>query len=315
MNILICGGNGFIGKNLVSHFSTSEMFNVRSTNYNTVPNKLPNVDYVQADLRNSQEVKNVLKNIDIVFQYAATSTGANDIIAKPYMHVTDNAIINSLLIRQSFESNVKHFIFPSCTIMYKHGTKPLKENEFNENDGIYEKYYGAGNTKVYLEKMCKFFASFNKIKFTVLRQSNIYGPHDKFNLKDSHVLGATITKVMSDNKKITVWGDGSEKRDFLFIDDLIELLTKIINNQENQYELINTSYGDSISISELVNTIVKISNKNVLLEYDKTKPTIPIDLLIDNQKACELFNWSPKFKLEDGLRLTLKWYNKNIAEL
>ena len=84
MNILICGGNGFIGKYLVSHFSTSEMFNVRSTYYNTVPNKLPNVDYVQADLRNSQEVKNVLKNIDIVFQYAATSTGANDLFVIKY---------------------------------------------------------------------------------------------------------------------------------------------------------------------------------------------------------------------------------------
>ena len=53
MNMLICGGNGFIGKNLVSHFSTNDMFNVRSTYYNTVPNKLPNVDYAQADLRNS----------------------------------------------------------------------------------------------------------------------------------------------------------------------------------------------------------------------------------------------------------------------
>jgi len=310
MNMLICGGNGFIGKNLVSHFSTNDMFNVRSTYYNTVPNKLPNVDYAQADLRNSQEVKNVLKDIDIVLQYAATSTGAKDIIAKPYMHVTDNAIINSLLIRQSFESNVKHFIFPSCTIMYKHGTKPLKENDFNENDGIYEKYYGAGNTKVYLEKMCKFFASFNKTKFTVLRQSNIYGPHDKYNLENSHVLGATITKTMSPSNEITVWGDGSEQRDFLFVEDLIDLIKIILDKQKTNYQLINASYGESISISDLVNMINNISKKNKMIKYDKSKPTLPINIHINNNKANELFNWRPKTKLPVGLKKAIDWYEK-----
>ena len=310
MNILICGGNGFIGKNLVSHFSTNDMLNVRSTYYNTVPNKLPNVDYIQADLRNPQEVKNVLKDIDIVLQYAATSTGAKDIISKPYMHVTDNAIINSLLIRQSFESNVKHFIFPSCTIMYKHGTKPLKENDFNENDGIYEKYYGAGNTKVYLEKMCKFFSSFNKTKFTVLRQSNIYGPHDKYNLENSHVLGATITKAMSPSNEITVWGDGSEQRDFLFIDDLIDLIKIILDKQKTNYELINASYGESISISDLVNMINNISKKNKVIKYDKSKPTIPINIHINNKKASQLFNWRPKTNLQVGLKKAIDWCEK-----
>ena len=314
MNILICGGSGFIGKNLVERFSSIDKFNIRSTFFRKKPNMLPNVDYIQADLRKIEDVKNALNDIDIVFQYAATTTGAKDIISKPYIHVTDNAVMNSILIRQAFENNVKHFIFPSCTVMYKHSSKPLIENDFNESENIYHKYYGAGNTKVYLEKMCKFFSSFNKTKFIVLRQSNIYGPHDKFDLENSHVLAATITKVMSKNQTIKVWGDGTEKRDFLFIDDLIELLIKIINTQNNQYELINTSFGHSISISDLVKTIIKIADKNISLDFDTDKPTIPIDLLIDNQKACELFNWSPKYDLEAGLRLTLNWYKKNIQD-
>ena len=145
--------------------------------------------------------------------------------------------------------------------MYQPGSKSQKESDFNESQDIYEKYYGAGNTKVYLEKMCKFFSSLGETQFTVLRQSNIYGPYDKYNLENSHVLSATITKVIQSKDKITVWGDGSEFRDFLYVEDLINLIERVIDQKNYQYELFNASYGDSIRISDLVNSIVKISNK------------------------------------------------------
>ena len=100
--------------------------------------------------------------------------------------------------------------------MYQPGPDPVSEDDFIESDEVYPKYYGAGNTKVYLEKMCDFFSRFDKrTKYTVLRQSNIYGPYDKFDLEKSHVFGATITKVMQAEQEIVVWGTGKEERDFL----------------------------------------------------------------------------------------------------
>ena len=82
-----------------------------------------------------------------------------------------------------------------------------------------------GNTKVYVEKMCEFFSRLGKTKHTVLRHSNMYGPHDKYDLEKSHVFGATVTKVMnSTDGKVNVWGTGEEKRDLLYVGDLVDFI-------------------------------------------------------------------------------------------
>lgn len=309
--ILLCGANGFIGKNILERFANKQNFKIRATYFNSSPSlKYLNVDWVRADLRNPSDVRQVMKGVDIVMQYAATTTGAKDIVSKPYIHVTDNAVMNSLLLREAFEQNVDHFIMPSCTIMYRSSETPLKEVDFNENDGIFPKYYGAGHTKVYLEKMCKFYSGFGRTKHTVLRQSNIYGPYDKYDLEKSHVFGATITKVMTASEKITVWGTGEEQRDFLYVEDLVDLIENSINNQKSSYELVNASYGKSISIDNLVKTIVDVSGKDLKIEYDTSKPSIKTKIAIDNKLAYDVLSWKPKHKLRDGVKNTIKWYNQ-----
>ena len=152
---------------------------------------------------------------------AAVTSGAKDIIERPYIHVTDNAIMNSLLLQSAFENNVSHFIFPSCTVMYQSSNRPLKETDFDANKGLVSHYFGVGWTKVYIEKMCEFFSRLGKTKYTVFRHSNVFGPYDKFDLEKSHVFGATLTKIMTLEEKIVVWGDGTEKRDLIYVEDLI----------------------------------------------------------------------------------------------
>ena len=159
-SILVCGGTGFLGKNIIKYFSNKPNIRIRATYFRSEPDYTFDIEWVQADLRKLEKVRELLNDIDIVFQYAATTSGARDIINRPYMHVTDNVIMNSYLIRESYENNVKHFIFPSCTVMYKNSSTPLKESDLNENEDIYDCYYGSGNTKLYLEKMCKFFFEF-----------------------------------------------------------------------------------------------------------------------------------------------------------
>ena len=87
--------------------------------------------------------------------------------------------------------------------MYPSSKKPTKESDFNGK--IIDKYKGAGETKVYLEKIAKFYSMLSDTKFTIIRHSNIYGPHDKYDLDKSHVFGATITKVMRAKDNLEVW--------------------------------------------------------------------------------------------------------------
>tara|TARA_R110000824_G_scaffold54557_6_gene150561 strand:- start:4236 stop:5189 length:954 start_codon:yes stop_codon:yes gene_type:complete len=311
--MLICGANGFIGKNLVEHFSaTYDIRAVDQLRTDCRPDAHPpNVEWMVADLRNSNDVARVIKGVDIVLHYAATTTGAADIVSKPYIHVTDNAVMTSLLLREAFEQHVEHFIMPSCTIMYQSSDVPVKESDFNEADGILPKYFGAGHTKVYLEKMCEFFAGFGRTKHTVLRQSNIYGPHDKYDLKKGHVFGATVVKVMEAENEIVVWGTGEEERDLLHVNDLVSCVEAALNKQEVGYELINVGLGESISISNLVQSMVAASGKDLQITYDETKPTIKTKLAVDTTKAKEVFGWRPQISLDSGIKKTLSWYKEN----
>tara|TARA_R100000234_G_scaffold103236_1_gene72658 strand:+ start:1491 stop:2435 length:945 start_codon:yes stop_codon:yes gene_type:complete len=311
--MLICGGTGFIGRNLLD-FYVNKGYAIRATHFNRPPvDGYEGVEWVNCDLRDPAQVRSVLDGVDIVMQFAATTTGAKDIVSKPYIHVTDNAVMNSLLLRESFEQGVEHFIFPSCTIMYQKSESALREDDFNPSDEIQSFYYGAGHTKVYLENMCKFYSNFKKTKHTVLRHSNIYGPHDKYDLEKSHVTGATITKVMnSDDGVVRVWGTGEEKRDLLYVEDLINFIDLSLNKQEKYFELFNVGLGQGIKIKDLVKKVIQCSGKQLKITHDLTKPTLPTSLFLDCQKAKEILGWQPSHSLEEGLTKTIQWYRENL---
>lgn len=314
--ILICGATGFIGRNLLRHYS-GKKYKIKATHFKRPALKIeyPNVEWIHCDLRDAKQVKETLKGVDIVMQFAATTTGAKDIVSKPYIHVTDNVLMNSILLRESFESGVDHFIFPSCTIMYQKSNTALKETDYNPSDEILSFYYGAGHTKVYLENMCKFYAGLGKTKHTVIRHSNIYGPYDKYDLEKSHVTGATITKAMTaDNGKIIVWGTGEESRDLLYVDDLLDFIDLALNKQEEKYELFNVGIGQPIKIKDLVKKVVECSGRDLLIENDLSKPSVPTSLFLDCSYAKEKLGWEPKYVLEKGLEKTIKWYKENIDD-
>jgi nucleoside-diphosphate-sugar epimerase len=152
----------------------------------------------------------------------------------------------------------------------------------------------------------------SKTKFTIIRHSNIYGPHDKYDLDKSHVFGATITKVMKAKDDLEVWGDGSEIRDFLHAEDLVNFIKKVISKQKTQYEIYNCGSGKAITIKKLCNLIVKISKKPLKIKFNKNKPTIAFDMFLNCNKAKKELGWEPKIEIEYGIKKTISWWIKNI---
>ena len=310
--LLILGSTGFIGKNLSIYFSNKKKYSITAVYNKTKPIKIPNIKYIKGDLTKKKFVENIVKNFDLVIQAAATTSGSNDIVNRPYIHVTDNIIMNSHILRSCFRNNIRHFIFFSCTTMYHSSKKPLKENDYKPEKKLENKYFGVANTKLYIEKMCEFFSKISKCKFTVIRHSNIYGQYDKFDLLKSHVFGASIRKILTAKKNIKVWGTGKEERDLLHIDDLMNFVEKSFLKQKSNFEIFNCGYGSSISISNLIKKMIKISNKKINIIYDKTKPTIPTYLSVDCNKAYKLLKWKKQISLDNGILMTLNWVKKNI---
>lgn len=315
--ILICGATGFIGRNMAEFFAANDNFEVYGTYWNSVPLQHPKINMVKVDLIHPDSVRKVVEGMDIVIQAAATTSGAKDTIHRPYFHVTDNAVMNSLIFRFAFESRVSHVVFFGCTTMYYSSDIPVRETDFDANRGVPSAYFGVAWTKVYLEKMCEFYAGLGQTKFTVIRHSNIYGPYDKFDLERSHVFGATMTKVMSakDVGAIVVWGTGEETRDLLYVSDLVEFIDCALKKQNTPFELVNIGCGYAVSVNELVQKIIQHSGKTITVRHDTTKPTIPTKLCLDITKAKELFGWSPRVTLKDGIERTMQWYRKNIESV
>ena len=311
-NVLVCGGTGFIGHNLVVRFANQPTkYKVTATYFNSNFFPQENVTWVKADLREKNQVDALMSGAEIVLQAAATTSGASDIVNSPEIHVTDNAIMNSQILRSVLRNKVSNLIFFSCTTMYSTSTTPQTEEDFDANQEVFPSYFGVAWTKFYIEKMCEFYSKLCNTKFSVIRHSNIYGPWDKFDLKRSHVMGATITKVLDAKEEIEVWGKGIELRDLLYVDDLVDLVEIAIKKQTSKFELFNAGSGIGISIKNLVGKVIEISGKNLRIVYNESKPNLVFSFVSNNSKVQELFGWRPSISLEEGIKRTIAWRIKN----
>jgi len=311
--ILICGATGFIGRNLTEALCRREDFEIHAVRFTRPAYDCPGVTWHEADLRVPADVARVVSGMDIIIQAAATTSGSRDIIGRPYIHVTDNAIMNSLLLRQAFDGRVKHFVFFSCTVMLPSSPSPLSETDWDANVPMHPRYFASGWTKVYIEKMCEFFAGLGVTRHTVVRHSNVYGPHDKFDLERSHVFGATVTKAMTaQDGRMVVWGKGEEARDLLYVGDLVDFVTRAIDRQREPYALYNCGAGEAIKVKDLVRMIVAESGRALAIEHDLTKPSIDTSVRLDCRKAERELGWRAQTPLAEGIRNTIAWWKANL---
>jgi nucleoside-diphosphate-sugar epimerase len=305
--VLVCGATGFIGRNTIEHFSRRKDIELVAIEHEKPSFDCPNVEWITADLTRQEDVAHALQGIDIVIQAAATTSGAGDIINHPYIHTADNAVMNSHIFRAAYDQNVNQVVFFSCTVMYPSSKIALREEDFTGE--IAPHYFGVGWTKVYLEKMAEFYAGLGRTKFTVLRHSNIYGPHDKFDLERSHMFGATVTKVMTaQDGPIVVWGEGEESRDLLYVNDLIDCVERAMERQDEPFDLYNIGYGEAFPIKEVVRRIIAASGQDLKIEFDRTKPTLKTSLFLDCSRAQAALEWKPTTNFNEGIRTTLEWY-------
>jgi GDP-L-fucose synthase len=310
--IVVCGATGFIGRNVAEYFAALGKYEVVGVCHKRPSYKCSGLKWIQADLTKSEELEKAIQGADIIVQAAATTSGSKDVVNRPYIHVADNAVINSLLFRSAFDNKIPHLIFFSCTVMLHSSEKGLTEEGFDANVPINPRYFGIAWTKLYLEKMAEFYSGIGPTKYTVIRHSNVYGPYDKFDLERSHVFGATVTKVLTaPDNEIVVWGNGEEARDLLYVGDLVDFVNRAIENQAQAYGLYNCGYGKAITIKDLVQKIIDKSGRKLAIKYDLSQPTMKTSLFLNCAKALNELGWSPKTALDDGIFKTLEWWKVN----
>ena len=309
--ILICGATGFIGRNLVERLAANPSHQVTAQYHDRRPFDAPGVTWVQADLTIAEEVDRTVARTEVIIQAAAVTSGAADIVSRPHIHITDNAVMNSLLFRAAHDHGVGHFVMFSCSILYLSSDQPRREEDFTGD--VHPPYHGGAWNKIYFEKMAEFFAGLGRTRYTVLRHSNIYGPHDKYDPDRSHMFGATIRKVETATAdEIVVWGAGTETRDLLYVDDLMDAVEAVLVRQDQPFALFNIGAGKAVRVRDVVQMIIDASGRALRIVHDTTKPTIPTHIHLDCRHAANTLGWRPKTPLDAGIAKTLAWYRDNF---
>ena len=315
--ILITGGSGLVGQNLTERLVKEGYTNIRvNLHIRGVRNTIEGVEYTTFDLKDYQDCLTATNGVDVVFHAAASTSNAVDTVVDPLAHVTPNVAMNNFLIDASWRNEVKHYVFISSNTVYPpKGDEPVVETDFLF-DEPYPVYFPVGWMKRYAEVQCELYAKYlpRKMKCTVIRPANLFGPHDKYDFNKCHVTPATIRKVADKMNPIPVWGDGSELRDLLYIEDFVEALQVVIENETEMFQTYNVGSNKVYSVLEVLDMMKVIADHEAPIEFISGKPSMIPTRKIDSNKIKENLGWEAKTPITVGLLQAYNWYNENKNE-
>lgn len=314
--ILVTGASGFIGSHLLRLLWEKGYKNLRSTSFSRDLRGdfvgWGNVEHFQGDLQTKFFCENVTKDVDVVFHCAANTSNALDTKFNPLLHVTPNVEMNVNLMEQSWKNKVRKFLFISSNTTYPDmGTEFCTEDINVHATPMLPVYKAVGGMKRYGEMLCDFFSNqiHEPMQCLIVRPSNAFGPNDKFDYEKCHVTPANIRKVADGLNPIPVWGDGTEVRDLLHVEDMADGFIFVAENNDT-YDIFNVCYGEGFTVNETLATIKELDGNTNPIEYVNNKaPMIPIRLL-SSKKINEL-GWKPKRDLKQALKETIEWYKAN----
>ena len=234
----------------------------------------------------------------------------------PVEFVLQNLKIQNNLIEASSVFGVQKLLFLGSSCIYpKFAPQPISEASLLTGalEPTNEAYAVA---KIAGIKLCQAYAQEYGHNYICAMPTNLYGPGDNFDLNNSHVLPALLRKVheakLRGDSSVSVWGTGTPRREFLYVDDLANACRFLLENYKSP-EIVNVGFGSDVTIRELAETICEIVDYGGKLDFDSTKPDGTPRKLMDATKLTKL-GWKPSTALCDGIRKTYQWYlNQKIA--
>lgn len=311
MKILLLGAAGFIGTNLTIELAKKTEDEITLVDRSKaffkpiVSMDLKNVHILEADLTVDMDFDSILKDQEVVYHLVSTTvpTTSNQHISQK---LVSNVIFSANLFEACIRCGVKKVVFVSSggTVYGKEVDCPLKEKTATNPISSY------GVQKITIEKLLYLYRYMYGLDYRIIRLANPYGPYQRPN----GVLGAvtTFTYKALKGDEITVYGDGSVVRDFIYIDDAIRAIMKIVNG-ENKHRTFNLGCGYGTSIKQVLETIEKALGIKLNVSYlEGRKVDVPVNYL-DISRYEKYYGALNPISLEDGIRKTADFMKKEYG--
>jgi UDP-glucose 4-epimerase len=306
MKTLVTGCAGFIGSHLVDKlleqgcevigidcFTDYYQRGTKEANISTaVKNK--NFKLIEEDILEMEKYP----DLDYVYHLAAQA-GVRASWGKSFeIYTRNNVQATQKLLEFYKDSNIKKFVYASSSSVYGDAELPMKENSLLKPVSPY------GVTKLAGENLCYLYYKNYGVPTVSLRYFTVYGPGQRPDM----AIHKFVRAILND-EEITTYGDGTQTRDFTFVEDAVEANILAANN-DVVGEVFNVGGGTRIRVNDLIKKIEKINNEKAKIKYIGKQKGDVKDTLADITKTTKILKWAPKTKIEEGLRRQIKWMKK-----
>ena len=301
--IYVAGHRGLVGSAIVRNLEAKGYKNIICRTHK------------ELDLTNQEAVRTFFEEEkpEYVFLAAAKVGGIHANNTYPADFIYDNLMIQNNVIKAAHDFKVKKLLFLGSTCIYpKMAPQPIKE-EYLLTGALEETNEAYAVAKIAGLEMCKFFKRQYGDNFISCMPTNLYGPNDNFDLKNSHVLPALIRKFheakVNNSEVVEVWGTGTPLREFLYVDDMADACVFLMENYDGEQH-VNIGTGEEVSIRELAETIKKVVGFEGELVFNTDMPDGTPRKLTTVDKLHGL-GWKHKVSLNEGIKLAYNWFLEN----
>lgn len=312
---LVTGAGGFIGHHLVGYLR-DHGYVVRGADIKYPEYESTTADeFVIADLRDYDACIEVTKNVDEVYHLAADMGGIGYISAYHAEITINNTLINAHTLQAARVNDVRRFLFSSSACVYpQHLQKAPDVVPLREEDAFpADPEEGYGLEKLYMEKLCQYFTEDWSFATRVVRFHNVYGPLGTYDGGREKAPAAISRKVatLRSGDDLPIWGDGQQTRSFMYIDDCIEGIHRIMRS--DYAHPLNLGTDELVTVDGLVDIISGIAGKRFTKRHDLSKPQGVRGRNSDNARLRAVLGWEPRIALREGLIPTYRWIAQRIA--
>jgi len=312
--IVVTGAGGFIGHHLVNRLKADGHW-VRGVDIKRPEYASTAADEFELlDLRRWDNCLQATRDIDQVYNLAADMGGIGYITAYLADIARNNILINAHMLEASHINGVQRFLFSSSACIYAQSKQksaevtPLKEEDAFPADPE----PGYGWEKLFTEELCRYYQKDYKFETRMVRFHNVYGPLGTYEGGKEKAPAAICRKValLRDGDEMEIWGDGKHTRSFMYIDDCVEGLIRLMASGHR--DAINLGTDRLVTVDGLVDIIANIAGKRLRKRHDLTKPQGVRGRNSDNTRLRQVFGWEPSISLEDGLAVTYRWIEEEL---